>query len=420
MDATRAVYAPVARSVLGRLGAGHLTVQWPDGTMEEFSGAEPGPSAVLEVRRGSAMRRLLASGSIGFAEGYMQGDWDTPDLLSLLDLAMANIQRGDLRSLPTPLKPAQRVWHRLNDNTHQGSKKNIEYHYDLGNDFYELWLDDTMTYSCALFDGKVHPEQKGCAPSAEAAGHADVCAPPDPDAEVLCEAQRAKWDRLLDVLQPSRKDTILEIGCGWGGFAVHAAAQAECKVTGITLSQEQFDYARTKVEEAGLEGRVDIRLQDYRDIEETYSGIASIEMFEAVGERWWPTFFGSVRDRLQEKGRAAIQTITICDESFDAYRARPDFTQRYIFPGGMLPSPSRFVEVARAAGLAPGEPRFFGQSYARTLETWLDRFDDVWPQVEALGFDERFRRMWRYYLAYCRTGFRYENINVMQVALDRE
>jgi cyclopropane-fatty-acyl-phospholipid synthase len=396
------------------LEAGKLTVRWPDGSMEDFVGDAAGPSAVLEIKRPAALRRLLGSGAVGFAEGYMADDWDTPDLLALLDLAMINIQSGSIRDLPAPLKPISRVWHRLNDNTRRGSKKNIEYHYDLGNDFYQLWLDETMTYSCALYDGSVHPEPKGCAPD----GDAGNC-PEDPDAEILCEAQRAKWDRLLEVLQPSRKDSILEIGCGWGGFALHAATQAECSVTGITLSQEQYDYARTKVEEAGLEGKVDIRIQDYRDVPETYSHVASIEMFEAVGERWWPTFFENVRARMQQGGRGAIQTITICDESFEAYRRRPDFTQKYIFPGGMLPSPSRFMETARGAGLAPDEPRFFGQSYARTLETWLTRFDDVWPQVEAMGFDERFRRMWRYYLAYCRTGFRHENINVMQVALDR-
>jgi cyclopropane-fatty-acyl-phospholipid synthase len=417
MDASRAVYAPVAAALLRRLGAGHLTIEWPDGTIQEFQGDDPGPAAVLEVKSGTAMRRLFTSGATGFAEGYMAEEWDTPDLLALLDLAMVNIRRGDLGDLPTPLKPLTRAWHRLNDNTRAGSRRNIEYHYDLGNDFYELWLDDTMTYSCALFDGGVQDEPTGCAPPADEESPG-VC-PEDPDAAVLCEAQRAKWDRLLEVLQPSRDDRILEIGCGWGGFAVHAAANAECRVTGITLSQEQFDYARAKVAEAGLEGRVDIRLQDYRDVPETYSRIASIEMFEAVGERWWPTFFESVRDRLERSGRAAIQTITICDESFETYRTRPDFTQRYIFPGGMLPSPSRFMQVAREAGLEPDEPRYFGQSYARTLETWLARFDDVWPQVEALGFDERFRRMWRYYLAYCRTGFRHENINVMQVSLDR-
>jgi cyclopropane-fatty-acyl-phospholipid synthase len=382
--------------------------------MEDFAGDVEGPSAVLEIKRPAALGRLLGSGAVGFAEGYMADDWDTPDLLALLDLAMINIQRGSIRDLPTPLKPVSRVWHRLNDNTRRGSKKNIEYHYDLGNDFYELWLDDSMTYSCALYDGEVHPEPKGCAPG----GDAGTC-PEDPDAEILCEAQHAKWNRLLEVLQPSRKDNILEIGCGWGGFAIHAAAQTDCSVTGITLSQEQFDFARAKVEEAGLEGKVDIRFQDYRDVPDTYSRVASIEMFEAVGERWWPTFFENVHARLEEGGRAAIQTITICDESFDAYRRRPDFTQKYIFPGGMLPSASRFMQTARGAGLVPEEPRFFGQSYARTLETWLARFDEVWPQVEAMGFDERFRRMWRFYLAYCRTGFRHENINVMQVALDR-
>jgi cyclopropane-fatty-acyl-phospholipid synthase len=267
---------------------------------------------------------------------------------------MANAQQTGASIAPL-FKPAQRLWHALNDNTRSGSKRNIEYHYDLGNEFYELWLDESMTYSCALFDDE----------------------PGD-----LCGAQQRKWDRLLEIIQPSSADRILEIGCGWGGFAIHAAREAGCRVTGITLSEEQFAHATRAVEEADLEDRVEIRIQDYRDVPETYTAIASIEMFEAVGEKWWPAFFESVRDRLDDAGRAAVQTITICEESFEGFRKRVDFTQRYIFPGGMLPSPTRFREVAEESGLVAGEAHFMGASYARTLDEWLARFDEVWPEIE--------------------------------------
>jgi cyclopropane-fatty-acyl-phospholipid synthase len=381
----------VARALLRTFTAGSIEIVWPDGRVERFEGPDEGPHARMEVASGQAIRRLMTSGTIGFAEGYMRQEWDTPDLRALLDWGMANVKRNGAASVSPLFKPAQRAWHALNDNTHSGSKRNIEHHYDLGNDFYELWLDESMTYSCALFDR------------------------PEGD---LCDAQQRKWDRMLELLQPSSADRILEIGCGWGGFAIHAAREAGCKVTGITLSDEQFAHAVSAVEQAGLEGMVDIRMQDYRDVPETYSAIASIEMFEAVGEKWWPAFFTNVRDRLDDAGRAAIQTITICEESFEAFRKRVDFTQRYIFPGGMLPSPARFAEVAHEAGLDVGEPHFMGAHYAHTLDTWLDRFDEVWPQIESLGFDERFRRMWRYYLAYCRTGFLSKNIDVMQVRVE--
>ncbi len=381
--------------LLGDLSCGEIVIAWPDGTEQEFSGEEDGPSARLMINDKAAFRRALTGGSIGFAEGYMEGEWDTPDLPALLEFASTNMNRIDRRVGPALRKPVQRALHFMRTNTPGRAKRNIEYHYDLGNEFYELWLDDTMTYSSAIFCD-------------------------EDDDEDLCEAQHSKWDRMLDLLQPGPKDHLLEIGCGWGGFALHAAKKAGCKVTGITLSEEQHEFARKRVEEEGLEGKVDIRLQDYRDVEDTFTGVASIEMFEAVGERYWPVFFGKVAEVLESGRRAAIQTITICEESFERYRCNPDFIQRYIFPGGMLPSPGRFFEAAMAQGLSlHGEPQFFGKSYAKTLEAWLERFDEVREQVLALGFSERFIRMWRYYLAYCRTGFDSGNIDVMQVTLER-
>ena len=380
-----------AHELLSRITTGQLEIRDTAGVEHCFVGSRPGPSARVVVREARAARRVLLGGSIGMAEGYMDGEWDTPDLDAVLDLGLANILDSGVH-IPTPLAPAQRAWHRLRDNTRSGSKRNIAYHYDLGNDFYELWLDDTMTYSCAAFDEAAEPLE--------------------------C-AQRRKWDRLLELLQPSRRDRLLEIGCGWGGFAIHAAKEAGCSVTGITLSEEQAALATERVAEAGVSDKVEIRLQDYRDVPDTFTAIASIEMFEAVGERWWPTFFARIRDLLERGGAAAMQTITIAEERFERYRAHPDFTQRYIFPGGMLPSPERFKAAAETQGLSAGEPHFLGKDYAATLTRWRERFDAVVPEVLALGFDDRFVRMWRYYLSYCRAGFAAGTIDVMQTRLDR-
>ncbi len=394
MDARQGISGAILGAVLGRLPYGELVVTWPGGEVQEFRGASDGPRAQITLRDSAAVRRALLGGSVGFAEGYMDGDWDTPDLPGLLEFGLANLVQSGTRGGPAPRKPLERALHAIRSNTPKRARRNIAYHYDLGNDFYELWLDDTMTYSSAMF----------CDPGVE---------------ENLSNAQRTKWDRLLDLLQPGSHDHLLEIGCGWGGFALHAAKQAGCKVTGITLSQEQHDFARKRVAEEGLEGQVEIRLQDYRELDQTYTGIASIEMFEAVGEKYWPVFFGKIGNLLQNGKRAAIQTITISEGSFERYRANPDFIQRYIFPGGMLPSPERFKAAALAEGLSVGEPVFFGRSYAATLESWLRRFDEAHDQVTALGFEERFIRMWRYYLAYSRAGFLSGNIDVMQVNLER-
>ncbi len=378
---------------LDRIPLGELTVKWPDGRIFAFRGEHPGTSAVLIVRDPACVRRAILGGSIGLAEGYMAAEWDTPDLTAFLDFAAANLTAVSGPAwLKTPMTPIHRIRHSLRANTKSGSRRNIEHHYDLGNSFYELWLDPDMTYSCGLFDGS------------------------DCD---LSTAQRAKWDRLLGLLDIKPGDTLLEIGCGWGGFAIHAAKTTGARVTGLTISREQLEWAKRRIAEEGLSDQIEIRLQDYRDITETFDHVASIEMFEAVGERFWPTFFRSVRDRLAEGGRAAMQTITIEADRFEEYRANPDFIQRFIFPGGMLPSPERFARVAGDAGLTVDEPYFFGQDYAMTLHAWEERFSDAVQRVRALGFDERFERMWRFYLSYCQVGFRQRSIDVMQVVLQR-
>jgi cyclopropane-fatty-acyl-phospholipid synthase len=375
--------------VMSRLRRGELELVLHNGAEKHFVGAEPGPSARVEILNPRGATQLLASTNIGLAEGYMDGHWDTPDLDAVLALGLANLVDRPAALTP-PTTPIQRAWHALKDNSPRGSRRNISKHYDLGNDFYRLWLDDTMAYSSAMF-----------------------C-----ESDDLRSAQLRKWDHLLDLLQPGAKDRVLEIGCGWGGFAVYAAQQSGCRVTGVTLSEEQHAWATSAVAEAGLEGRVDIRMQDYRAVPETYSAIASIEMFEAVGERWWPVFFQRIKDLLTPGGVAALQTITIDEARFDDYRRKPDFIQRYIFPGGMLPSPERFRTAARSEGLGVADEIHFGASYAKTLAEWRARFEAAVPRVLELGFDEHFVRMWRYYLAYCRAGFNAETIDVIQVRLE--
>jgi len=380
-------------AALDHLPLGELTVGWPDGRVFTFRGQRPGTSANITVHEPACVRRAILGGSIGLAEGYMLAEWDSSDLTAFLDFAAANLDAVSGPAwLSAPMTPVHRLRHALRSNTRSGSRRNIEQHYDLGNDFYELWLDPDMTYSCALFDGT------------------------DSD---LSLAQQRKWDRLLGLLDVRPGDSLLEIGCGWGGFAIHAAKTVGARVTGVTISAEQHAWATRRIAEEGLSDRIEIRLQDYRDVDGTFDHITSIEMFEAVGERFWPTFFNTVHDRLAEGGRAALQTITIQGSRFEEYRSKPDFIQRYIFPGGMLPSPERFATTASDAGLKVAEPFFFGGDYSMTLSTWESRFVDAIQRVRTMGFDERFERMWRFYLSYCQVGFRQGSIDVMQVALTR-
>jgi cyclopropane-fatty-acyl-phospholipid synthase len=280
-----------------------------------------------------------------------------------------------------------KLLHRRRENTREGSKKNIHAHYDLGNDFYGLWLDPSMTYSSALYEGE--------------------------ESKPLEAAQIAKYDRILAQLGARQGDTILEIGCGWGGFA-EVAARRGMRVTGVTISKEQLEYARARLQRAGLSDRVDLQFRDYRDIEGRYDHIVSIEMIEAVGERYWPDYFATLKRHVLPGGSAIVQAIVIADDFFERYRTHPDFIQTYVFPGGMLLSPSSLREQCRQAGLKVAELYSFGLDYARTLETWLGRFDRVADQVGRMGFDERFRRMWRYYLAYCAAGFSTRRTDVLQ------
>jgi cyclopropane-fatty-acyl-phospholipid synthase len=375
-----------------RLQRGRLEVQFPDRQRFSFAGAAPGPDATLVVRDPAFIRRVLVGGDVAFGEAYVDGAWDTPslvDLLELLDLnrgAFAGIAGGSWLG-----RAAGWLRHALNRNSRAGSRRNIAAHYDLGNAFYELWLDhETMAYSAAHFDR------------------------PDED---LASAQRNKFRELLARLDLRPEHHLLEIGSGWGGFALHAARETGCRVTSITLSVEQLAEARARARAAGLADRVRFELVDYRDAQGTFDRIASIEMFEAVGERYWPAFFRAVHDRLAPGGRAALQVITIDEAFFEGYRRNPDFIQKHVFPGGMLPSPECFAAAARAAGLAVEAPSFHGADYARTLAHWDRRVFAARPEIIARGYDARFLRLWHYYLAYCEAGFRTGHCDLMRVAL---
>ena len=387
----RATMPRAARLVLrllGRLQHGRLTVRLPDGTVLAFGSGTPAASARLN--NWNVFGASLKSGDIGFAETWIAGDWECDSLVALLDVMITNRRTIEDAIYGTWLgRLAYRVRHLLNFNSRSGSRRNIHAHYDLGNPFYRLWLDPSMTYSSALFAS---------------------------DATTLQQGQQAKYERLLAELALPQGGSVLEIGCGWGGFA-EVAARAGAKVTGLTLSVEQRKYALERLETAGVGERCDIVLRDYRDETSRYDGIASIEMFEAVGERYWPAYFAALRRCLKPGARAAIQTIVIDDALFDRYRRGTDFIQQYIFPGGMLPSPSRFEALAREAGLQVVGRLAFGPDYARTLREWRERFMEQLDAVRAQGFDTAFVRTWEFYLAYCESAFRHGNTDVVQFTL---
>jgi cyclopropane-fatty-acyl-phospholipid synthase len=379
--------------IAGRLRCGRLTIELPGGARHEFQGPESGPEAVLILRRERAIRRFLSGGGAGFADAYLDGDWDSPDLPRLLELLARNEAAYEEFYHGRPWhRWLARLQHLLRPNSRRGSRRNILAHYDLGNRFYELWLDRTMTYSAALF------------PHAEAP---------------LEEAQRTKYHNLAARLRLQAGHRLLEIGCGWGAFAEFAAAEIGARVTAITISDQQRAFAAARIQAAGLGDRVEVRLQDYRDVAETYDRIAAIEMFEAVGERYWPVFFAKLRECLAPGGVAGLQVITIADRYFDAYRRSADFIQRHVFPGGMLPSPRALREQITGAGLAELGALTFGRDYARTLASWQQRFQAAWPQILEAGFDQRFKRLWEYYLAYCEAGFRAGWTDVCQLTLRR-
>ena len=385
--------AQIILKLLSKLQHGTLKLRTPNGEVLHF-GSGPG-EVTLELANWDLFSAALRSGDIGFAESYIDGSWSTDNLTGLVALLVRN--RAQMESLVYGSwwgSLFYRVKHFLNRNSRSGSRKNIHAHYDIGNEFYKLWLDPSMTYSSALFT--------------EATG------------ENLELAQHAKYRAILAELQVAPGDKVLEIGCGWGGFAEVAAREAGVHVTGLTLSTEQLAYANRRLANAGLARQADLRLCDYRDSAGQYDAVASIEMFEAVGESYWPSYFECVARSLKQGGRACIQTITIADELFERYRKSTDFIQQYIFPGGMLPSPSKFESMAAQYGLTVSAKRSFGIDYADTLVAWRRVFHARLDEVRSQGFDERFIRTWEFYLCYCEAAFRERNTDVMHFTLVKE
>ncbi len=396
-----------ALRLLQKLRHGALTMQLPDGSQRRFGEhphqhAMPGPKhpcASITLHNWNVFGAALKSGDIGFAESYITGDWSTPDLTELLKVFAANRHQVEAVIYGTWVgRLLYRIRHLLKHNSRSNSRKNIHAHYDLGNAFYRLWLDETMNYSSAWFEG-------------------DLKRP-------MPQAQNAKVQRALQMAGVKRGDRVLEIGCGWGALAEQATSQLGASVVGVTLSTEQLNYANARLERAGVAtgpgAMADLRLQDYRDIGDApFDAICSIEMVEAVGRAYWPQYFHTVSRLLKPGARACVQSIVIDDALFDRYIESTDFIQQYIFPGGCLPCPREFRKQARAAGLAVVDEFAFGADYAETLRRWRDAFMARKTQVAALGFDERFMRIWEFYLAYCEAAFDAGDINLIQYTLSK-
>jgi len=399
LPASAPAAAKAVFKLLGHMRTGSLDVQWPDGTMTHVGKAGATPRAGVRLHDWGVCGQVLKSGDIGFAESFIAGQWSTPDLTALLSVLIANREQIESVIYGHWLgRLVYRIKHLLNRNTRSNSRKNIHAHYDLGNDFYRLWLDGSMNYSSAWFQGDY--------------------------AQPLRQAQDAKVRRALTqagVLDGPSAQRVLEIGCGWGALAEMAAQEAQAKVVGVTLSTEQLAWAQTRCErfkDAQGKPLTDLRLQDYRDINDgPYDAILSIEMFEAVGQAYWPDYFQNVARLLKQGGRACIQTITIRDDLFERYSQSTDFIQQYIFPGGMLPSDAQFRAHAERAGLQVVEAADFGPDYAETLRRWHVAFKRHENEVKAQRFDERFMRIWEFYLCYCEAAFDMRNTSVVQYTL---
>ncbi|MDD9909974.1 MAG: cyclopropane-fatty-acyl-phospholipid synthase [Ahrensia sp.] len=381
--------------VIAHMRYGSLQLTIPDGKTFTFKAPEPGPHGEATLHDWGIIRRVVSQGSLGVAESYIDREWDSPDVTSFLELFLKNSYGGGTdglfaRNRLMNLITSFRHW--LNRNTKRKAQSNIAAHYDLGNAFYEQWLDPSMTYSSAIFrDG----------------------------ANTLEAAQETKYKSLAERTGIKPHHHVLEIGCGWGGFAEYVAGTIGAKVTCLTISKEQFAYAQGRMERTGLADKVTIKFQDYRDESAAYDRIGSIEMFEAVGEEFWPAYFDTLNRCLVPGGKAGLQVITIRDDDLEHYRSNPDFIQKYIFPGGMLPSAEIMEQLGSDAQLEQISTRAFGLDYAQTLEEWRLRFWKAWDTIKPLGFDDRFKRMWEFYFHYCEAGFKADSINVRQIVYEK-
>ncbi len=366
-------------SFLSKIKYGKLEVEFPSGENKTFSGNIEGITASIKINNYKFLSYIFKRGSVGFAEAYIKGFYSTPNLTNLLMLShknetyfLDNINSNVLYLTLSKIK------HFLNANSKSQSKKNIKYHYDLGNKFYEKWLDQSMTYSSAIFDNKNTN---------------------------LSDAQINKYKKIAESLSLNESSKTLEIGCGWGGFSSYVAKNYKCKVDAITISKEQYNYTASKIQKEGLGEKVAVHFKDYREVDQKYSNIVSIEMFEAVGKKYWYNYFDVIQNSLSENGKGALQIITINEKRADEYQTRPDFIQQYIFPGGMLPTKKQLEISAKDVGLKCLEILSFGKSYAKTLNIWNSQFQESWNDVSTFGFDNKFKRMWEFYFSYCETGF---------------
>ena len=380
-------------SMAQSMSRGQLDMILPDGRHFRAAGAATGFVATVHIHNNDLFGRLIREGDLGFCDAYLDEWWSTPDLQAFMDLVHdGNEEMYDGFAGQALVRMYEKLIFWLQSNSKGQSRKNISYHYDLGNDFYGLWLDDTMTYSSALFKTGQESTEK---------------------------AQEQKYAQLIDEMGVSAGDHVLEIGCGWGGFAEYAAKERGLKVTALTISQEQFKYAQQRIDKAGLSDLVTFKLQDYRDEQGTYDGIASIEMFEAVGEKYWPVYFETLHKCLRPGKQATLQIITVADDRWSIYKRGPDFIQKYIFPGGMLPAPHILKSQVAEAGLNVAKSIEFGDSYSITLRRWYDDFNARWAEAAAMGFDERFRRMWNFYLTSCASTFDSRNCDVTQITVGK-
>lgn len=390
------VFFPIRKrlflSIAQRLEYGSVDITLADGTTHSYAGPHKGPHADVKFLTDDALSWVVKDGKMGFCEAYMAGEITSTDLSGLIEMAAMNIHHLDSKLGINKLSNAvNQLFKWRHQNSRLGSRKNIAYHYDLGNNFYSSWLDESMTYSSAVF------------------------ASDDMD---LTAAQQLKYAKLAQLADIQPGDRVLEIGCGWGGFAEYAARTLNAHVTGITISRAQYDYATQRLKDAHLADQTDIQLKDYRDVDQKFDKIVSIEMFEAVGETYWSTYFSTLSNCLRPGGKAALQVITIADEIFQIYKAQPDFIQRYIFPGGMLPSMTALAPPLQQAGLTLVSETGYAKDYARTLAVWKQQFHDAWPDIAKTSrFDERFKLMWELYLSYCEGGFKAGNIDVKQMLI---
>ncbi len=378
-------------AIAGRIDQGSLRLTRPDGSTVDFVGTRPGPAAELTIVDHRVEQSLIRNGASALGEGYVEGWWTTPDLAEFLTMAAINQDASFSGAVGSAVKRAvSAAWNAVKPSRRDGGVDTMAGHYNLGNEFYELWLDPTMTYSSGIFT------------------HTDD----------LEQAQRAKYERIATAAGLTAGSSVLEIGCGWGGFAEYAAGMG-AEVTGLTIADEQLRYAEKRMADAGLSDSTSFKLLDFADERGRYDSVVSIEMIESIDQDRWPALFDAIAANVRPGGRAGLQAIVIDDDIWQTYRTRNDFIREYIFPGGRVPPPSLIHRLADSVGLHTVEVVDFGPSYARTLSAWLERFDAAWPRIAPLGFDDRFRRMWRYYLAYCEAGFNTGRISVQQWAFEK-